>query len=73
MPRRTPAALLALACATFVALVIPAIAQPADPDAALREAIVEANRELERRFRAGDMAGVAAMDADDALLRGPGG
>ncbi|MFG0275010.1 MAG: YybH family protein [Phycisphaerales bacterium] len=66
----------ALAVATLAiaggALVLRARAQPEGPGAALHAAIVEANRELERRFRDGDLAGVAAMYADDALLLGPG-
>jgi uncharacterized protein (TIGR02246 family) len=73
MPHRTILALTALAGAILAAIAIPALAQPAEPADALREAIVEANAELERRFRDGDMAGVAALYADDAVLLGPRG
>lgn len=73
MTHRMRLAVLALAGAILAAIVVPALAQPAEPAGALREAIVEANRELEARFLDGDMAGVAAMYADDALLLGPRG
>lgn len=42
-------------------------------DATLRAEIEAANRRLEDRMRANDLAGVAAMYADHALLLSPGG
>lgn len=44
-----------------------------DPDPVLWAEVRDANDELERRLEAGDLAGVAALYADDALLLGPGG
>jgi uncharacterized protein (TIGR02246 family) len=71
--RRRPALAAAALILVAGALALRAGAQPAPPAGdALRDAIVEANRELERRFRAGDMRAVAAMYTDDALLLGPG-
>ena len=83
MPR-TPCILGAL----FLALLLPACAHcpraadttafPSDraesPDAAeLREQIAAANRRLEDLFTRGDLAGVAAMYTDDAVMLSPGG
>ena len=64
---------LALACVCVLAPVLGCASASARgslllaaPD--LRAEIVAANRELERRFNAGDMAGVAAMYTDDAEI-----
>lgn len=71
--QRRPACAAAALILVAGAIALHAGAQPAPPAAAaLHDAIVEANRELERRFGAGDMLGVAAMYTDDALLLGPG-
>ncbi|MFO0985549.1 MAG: FKBP-type peptidyl-prolyl cis-trans isomerase [Planctomycetota bacterium] len=44
---------------------------PPSPEAQRLEAIQAANQQLMRAFRAGDLKGVAAMYADDAVLLGP--